>query len=92
MATIKAPNEKYNGTSAGVGFINGVGKTDDPWLITIFNENGYTVIEDEEEQKNGDDREALKASLDNLGVEYAKNAKTETLQKLLDDNNKQEGE
>ena len=43
MAKIIAPNNKYNGTSASVPFINGVGETDDQNLIQWFKENGYTV-------------------------------------------------
>ncbi|KGL45405.1 hypothetical protein EP56_07560 [Listeriaceae bacterium FSL A5-0209] len=112
MATIKSPNEKYTGVIAGVGFANGIGKTDDPWLKTYFEEKGYQVIEEEvpdlntegttdnhtpdlENQTNqgaDEERQVVKDQLEALGIEYAKNAKTETLQKLLADNQKQEGE
>lgn len=43
MAKIIAPNKKYNGTSASVPFVNGVGETDNQNLIQWFKENGYTV-------------------------------------------------
>jgi len=40
---IYAPNKDYCGVSATVGFINGVGETDDPDLIVWFKEHGYKV-------------------------------------------------
>lgn len=43
MAKIKTPNEQYTGLSAGVSFCNGVGETDDPYLIEWFKQHGYTV-------------------------------------------------
>ena len=43
MAKIIAPNKNYNGTSASVPFVNGVGETDNQNLIRWFKENGYTV-------------------------------------------------
>lgn len=43
MAIIKAPNTEYNGVSAGVQFSNGVGECSDPYLISWFQEKGYTV-------------------------------------------------
>ncbi|MFL0194824.1 hypothetical protein ACJDU8_04440 [Clostridium sp. WILCCON 0269] len=45
MARIYSKNEKYNGISAGVNFVNGVGETHIPHLISWFYENGYAVIE-----------------------------------------------
>lgn len=47
MAQIIAPNKDYNGESASVTFIKGVGETSDAYLIEWFKEHGYTVIEDE---------------------------------------------
>lgn len=43
MAKIHAPNEKYNGVSATVRFVNGVGETDDKHLISWFESKGYKV-------------------------------------------------
>lgn len=45
MAKIYCRNKQYNGISAGVNFVNGVGVTDDPYLVSWFMENGYTVEE-----------------------------------------------
>ncbi len=43
MARIKAPNESYAGISAGVVFENGIGSTDNPYLIEWFKAHGYMV-------------------------------------------------
>lgn len=47
MAKIIAPNKKYNGISASVNFVNGVGETNDPRLIAWFKSKGYEVVEEE---------------------------------------------
>lgn len=46
MAQIIAPNKDYNGESASVTFVKGVGETSDAYLIEWFKEHGYTVIDD----------------------------------------------
>ena len=43
MAKVYAPLEDYNGISASVEFINGVGETDNENLLEWFEEKGYTV-------------------------------------------------
>jgi len=52
MARIEAPNGQYTGVSAGVMFVNGVGHTDDPYLIRWFEEHGYAVKEAPESKSN----------------------------------------
>ena len=42
---IKSPNKDYTGVSASVPFCNGVGETEDPYLIQWFKEHGYEVEE-----------------------------------------------
>lgn len=42
---IKSPNEDYTGVSASVPFCNGVGETEDPYLIQWFKDHGYKVEE-----------------------------------------------
>lgn len=51
MAKILAPNKEYTGVSASVPFCNGVGETDNPTLISWFEEHGYIVEEPKEEIK-----------------------------------------
>jgi hypothetical protein len=43
MAKIHCPNKQYSGVSAGVTFVNGVGETTDPYLISWFKSHGYDV-------------------------------------------------
>ena len=40
---IKAPNKSYTGESFGVMFQHGIGKTDDPWLISRFKEKASSL-------------------------------------------------
>ena len=49
MAKIYSKNKQYNGISASVNFINGVGESNLPHLLDWFQENGYTIIEDKRE-------------------------------------------
>ncbi len=53
MAKIIAPNKQYNGVSATVQFTDGVGETDNPYLISWFKAQGYEV----EEGKKKKDKE-----------------------------------
>lgn len=43
MAKVYAPLQDYNGISASVTFVNGVGETDNENLLEWFEERGYTV-------------------------------------------------
>ena len=43
MAKIYSSSKEFNGISASVNFVNGVGITDDPYLISWFKEHGYAV-------------------------------------------------
>lgn len=45
MAKIYTKNKNYNGVSASVNFINGVGETNDKYLIEWFKEHDYEVDE-----------------------------------------------
>ena len=40
---IYSPNKEYTGVSASVPFCNGMGETDDPYLIEWFRKHGYKV-------------------------------------------------
>lgn len=43
MTKITAPNKEYTGTSASVEFTDGVGYTDNAWLIEWFTQHGYQI-------------------------------------------------
>jgi len=49
MAKIYCKNKSFNGISASVNFVNGVGDSNIPHLISWFQENGYTIIEEKRE-------------------------------------------
>lgn len=51
MAKILAPNKEYTGVSASVSFVNGVGETNNPHLLSWFERNGYQVVEEEKDEK-----------------------------------------
>lgn len=51
MAKVFAPNKQYNGISAGVTFVNGVGETTDPYLLSWFKDKGYQVEENDESEE-----------------------------------------
>jgi hypothetical protein len=55
MFKISAPNTAYNGESAGVKFSNGVGETEDPNIVSWFQENGYKVEEQVQDTGEGSD-------------------------------------
>lgn len=49
MAKIYSNNKQYNGISASVNFINGVGDCNIPHLLAWFQENRYTIVENKRE-------------------------------------------
>lgn len=51
MAKVYAPLKDYNGISASVEFVNGVGETDNENLLEWFEEKGYTVERDEKPKR-----------------------------------------
>lgn len=57
MAKIIAPNRDYNGESATVVFVDGIGQTDDPWLISWFKSSGYEVEGAKPEEEPAEDEE-----------------------------------
>lgn len=58
---IYSPNKEYTGVSASVPFCNGVGETNDPYLIKWFREHGYIVDEPETTAKTAGKTAAKKA-------------------------------
>lgn len=63
MAKIYAPNKEYNGISASVTFVKGVGETDSPALLEWFKKHGYEVEEPEKaERQELDTEEPQKAA------------------------------
>ena len=42
-------NKSFNGLSASVNFVDGVGDSNIPHLVSWFQENGYTIVEEKRE-------------------------------------------
>lgn len=51
MVKIIAPNKNFDGETAGVKFSDGVGRTDNEYLIKWFKSKGYKVVEEASEPK-----------------------------------------
>lgn len=51
MAKIFAPNKQYTGVVATVSFVDGVGESNDSYLIDYFKRKGYTIEEKKETPK-----------------------------------------
>ena len=51
MAKVYAPLKDYNGISASVTFVNGVGETDNENLLEWFEEHNYTVEREEKPKR-----------------------------------------
>lgn len=49
MAKIYCNNKQFNGLSASVNFVDGIGESNLPHLLSWFIESGYTVVEDKKE-------------------------------------------
>lgn len=49
MSRIYCKNKRYNGISAGINFVDGVGISDDSRLLSWFTENGYIIMKDLDE-------------------------------------------
>ncbi|WP_138751859.1 hypothetical protein [Paenibacillus sinopodophylli] len=88
MAKIIAPNVQYNGLSASVNFINGIGLTNDPHLIEWFENQGYTIEDDEAEVDKAAEAakkevekqlKALRKKATELGIEGVADKDSDTL-------------
>ena len=78
MARIYSKNEKYNGISAGINFVNGVGVSTDSRLLSWFEENGYRILPELDEMSYKELTEYAKSKgLNGIGM------KKEELYQLL---------
>lgn len=101
MAKIYAPNKQYDGISASVSFIRGVGETENPGLLDWFKNHGYTVEEPPEEIKkdppakepskfDGMDADQLKAYAAEHGIEIGNSTSVNGILKKITDAEKKE--
>ncbi|MNE91606.1 hypothetical protein D3C76_128270 [compost metagenome] len=61
MAKVITPNKQYNGLSATVMFVNGVGETDNPNLLAWFEFKGYEIEQDSSAARTASKPKAAKA-------------------------------
>lgn len=81
---IYAPNGKYNGMSAGVRFVGGVGETDNGYLIDWFKNHGYkTEVKTQTNALEDMKMDELKAYAEAHGIETkGMRSKTEVLEAI----------
>lgn len=71
MAKVYAPLKDYNGISASVTFVNGVGETDNENLLEWFEERGYTVERDEKPKRAKKTKEVTEETSEGATEEVA---------------------
>lgn len=71
MAKVYTPLQGYNGISASVEFVNGVGETDNENLLEWFEEKGYTVERDEKPKRAKKAKEATEETSEGATEEVA---------------------
>lgn len=64
MAKVYAPLKDYNGISASVTFVNGVGETDNENLLEWFEEHNYTVEREEKPKRTKKTKEETEETSD----------------------------
>jgi hypothetical protein len=94
MAKIYAPNKNYSGISASVTFVNGVGETNSPTLLTWFAEHGYTVEKQEKEPGKFDGMtvDQLKAYAEEHGIDIGNSSSVNGIIKKIADAEKKAAE
>lgn len=71
MAKVYAPLKDYNGISASVTFVNGVGETDNENLLEWFEEKGYTVEREEKPKRAKKSKEVTEETSEGATEEVA---------------------
>lgn len=90
MAKVYSPNKKYNGETATVSFRDGVGETNNKYLIEYLKSKGYTI--EETKEIVDEELEKLKKEAQKLGIKYNANIGKEKLKERIEEQKKlQEG-
>jgi len=83
MAKIQTPVKGYTGIIAGIPFVNGIGETEDRWVIQWFRRKGYKVIEKKKIDYNSLTVKELRRLAKEKGIEeYSDMKKDELIQAL----------
>ena len=80
---ICSPNKEYTGVSASVPFCNGMGETDDPYLIEWFKKHGYKVEEDSTEDSEEPTVENVESTEETGAQDNTDSEETEKLNKQI---------
>lgn len=86
MAKVYAPLQDYNGISASVEFVNGVGETDNENLLEWFEEKGYTVERDEKPKRAKKAKEVTDETSDETSEETSEGANEEVAEEVAEGN------
>lgn len=86
MAKVYAPLQDYNGISASVEFVNGVGETDNENLLEWFEEKGYTVERDEKPKRAKKAKEVTDETSDEISDETSEGANEEVAKEVAEGN------
>jgi hypothetical protein len=92
MSKVIAPNKDYDGISAGVTFVKGVGECTDSYLLDWFKVKGYIVEGDSESDGKGENSEFNNMTVDELkayaeanGIDIGKStSQNSILKKILE--------
>ena len=85
MARVYTPLQGYNGISASVTFVNGVGETDNENLLEWFEEKGYTV-EHEKPKRAKKSKEVTEETSEEATEEVAEEATEEVAKEVAEGN------
>ena len=84
MAKVYSPNKNYDGITAGVQFSNGIGESDDKYILGYLKSKGYKV----EENKKDDidiELEELKREATELNINFRANIGKDKLKEKIEE-------
>lgn len=84
MAKVYSPNTKYDGITAGVQFSNGVGETDDKYILGYLSSKGYKVEENKGHAVDTE-LEELKKEATALNITFKSNIGKEKLKERIEE-------
>lgn len=87
MAKVYSPLKSYNGISASVTFVNGVGETDNENLLEWFEERGYTVEREEKPKRGKKGKEATEGTSEGETSEDTSEGATEEVSEEVAEGN-----
>lgn len=83
MAKIQTPVKGYTGIIAGIPFVNGIGETENKWVIQWFKRKGYKVIKEKKIDYNSLTVKELRKLAKEKGIEEYSDMKKDDLIQAL---------